>query len=229
MLPSAPPPRSFHSPSHRPRPAAEERTSSGAPIGCSRALRQPAPTRTAEYYWLAGRLVPTARSYWCVVAPWLQDRSSSSLSLSPSTPTRFHQVRRGRGRGWRELQLEAANRGSASGAEVGLILALDPLVACRANGRVPHGLGLLPPRGSPGPGLLARATGQGHTRVLGPATLRALPGSPRPTEAIPKDKDVPGRCPRPSPDRDSGGVLAAGHHCVHGTLAVPYVGPQASS
>lgn len=156
-----PPPRSPHSLFHRPRPANEERTNSGTPIGCHPHSRQPAPTRTSRCHWLARRFFSTSGPDWLSRAPSPGGPLTLLPASAPPPPTRSPAGPEGGGsrRGW------DANRQWEPRETPGrwaLRPAGRPAEGSAANGRAPH----IPGSGAPPPWLL----------TFGRVAPRATPG-----------------------------------------------------
>lgn len=119
--PPPPPPRSPHSLFHRPRPAAEERTGSGTPIGCGPHSRQPPRPEPQDVTGWRSASLPRLVLIGCLEAPNQQDRSPASPLRPPTPQHRFHPGGRGRdGRRWnasRQWERQERTGGSARGGK----------------------------------------------------------------------------------------------------------------
>lgn len=148
------PSRSPHWLFHLPRAAAEERTSSGTPIGCDLQSRQ----RTAGCDWLARRHFSTSCPDWLPRAP-LPVGPLTRLPASASHPQPFFFIREGRGRSGRGLERKRPMEAPPEGRVGGLC---GRTGKSSANGRAPH----IPGSGAPplATHVLAGRT-QGHARL----------------------------------------------------------------
>lgn len=143
---SPPPSRSPHSLLHHPRPAAEERTGSGTPIGCGPHSRQPPRPGPRDVTGWRGasfpRLVRIGLS--CLSRPLTGRIPRPPLLASPSHPLNPVSIWAGwgreRARVGRERPMGAPKEGREAGSAAG-----RPKQESSANGRAPH----IPGSGAP--------------------------------------------------------------------------------
>lgn len=158
-----PPSRSPHSLFHRPRPAAEERTGSGTPIGCGPHSRQPPRPEPRNVTGWRGASLPRLVLIGCLAAPNQQDHSPASPLRPPTPPTPLPSGREGGGTGTNGTR--TAN-GSAKRGSEGL-----PAGESSANGRALH----IPGSGAPPLAACVPAgRAQGHARLSAARKGRSL-------------------------------------------------------